>query len=197
MVRAMKDRKLLKPSHSLRFLRAVIPYRLGLISSYRAMEIIVGMYRGATLEETLDHNTVLFNDYLKNDIRPDAVRELEMHRSRGGKTVLLSASTDFVCSRIAEYLEMDGVLCTELEVIDGVLTGKLSRRYCHGEEKLIRAEEYCRENGYSLENAWYYGDAWADRFILGAVGNPRCVTPSPRLQREAEKLSWEILNWST
>lgn len=82
MVRAMKDRKLLKPSHSLRFLRAVIPYRLGLISSYRAMEIIVGMYRGATLEETLDHNTVLFNDYLKNDIRPDAVRELEMHRSR-------------------------------------------------------------------------------------------------------------------
>jgi len=195
MVRSMKERNLLTMGHRMRFLRAVIPYRLGLITSHRAMEIISLMFKGASLEDTLAHNDFLFENYLAGDIRPAAVEELAMHKKQGGRTVLLSASTNFVCSRMAEHLGMDDIVTTEVEVKDGILTGGLSRRYCHGTEKVVRAQEYCREKNFSLENAWYYGDAWADHYILEAVGNPRCVTPESRLRKKARALSWPVLEW--
>lgn len=194
--RYMKENNLITRKHRRIFIGAIIPYRLGLISAGRAMEKMAIMFKDISLDGFTADNDRLFEDRIKVDIRPAAVEEIAMHRQKGRRVVLLSASTQFVCRRIADYLNLDDVLCTELEVDADRLTGRLTRPYCHGHEKVRRAEEYCRDKGGSLDEAWYYGDAWADRHILRAVGSPRCVTPAPRLQKEAKVKSWQILSWS-
>jgi len=92
-------------------------------------------------------------------------------------------------------LEIDEALCTELELNGEKYTGRLKGRYCWGKEKLYRASEWCKQNGFSLEDAWYYGDAIEDRHILAAVGHPNCVCPDRKLEKLALEKNWKILMW--
>ena len=54
-------------------------------------------------------------------------------------------------------------------------------------------KEYCSEHNHPLETAWYYGDAYSDRFILQSVGNPVCVRPEIKLRSMAKKKKWKTL----
>jgi len=48
--------------------------------------------------------------------------------------------------------------------------------------------------GTDLASAWAYGDAWADRFLLGGVGHPVAVRPGRRLRRFAVMSGWEMID---
>jgi len=66
---------------------------------------------------------------------------------------------------------MDDIICSELEVKDGVLTGKPKGNLCYGNEKLVRLREYCEKNNTDVDDAWYYGDA-----IIDPAGAQYCWT---------------------
>ncbi|OHD66297.1 MAG: hypothetical protein A2176_07355 [Spirochaetes bacterium RBG_13_51_14] len=171
-----------------------ILYRTGILSSQSAVERWLQWYVGMSIEMVAPI-AMEWVEELNKFIREDARRELKLHRDNGARTVILSASTTYICEQIKNTLDMDDILCTEIEVIDGSLTGKLKGRYCYGEEKLIRARQYCQEKGMRMEDAYYYADSIADLPVLESVGNPVCVTPDKKLERIARKRGWEIYHW--
>ncbi|PKL38517.1 MAG: HAD-IB family hydrolase [Spirochaetae bacterium HGW-Spirochaetae-1] len=195
-VRYMKDRKLIHARDRVRFIYAMLLYKLRLIDANGAMEILARRFTGASLEETLRHNDDLFRDYIKQRIRREAVEEIGEHHKRGGMTVMLSASTNYICDRVVKYLGMSDMLCTELEVQGGELTGRLSRPYCHGREKLKRAREFCSQKGHDLSSSYYYGDSYADSHVMEVVAHPRCVRPDRKLRTLAARRGWTIHDWS-
>ena len=111
-----------------------------------------------------------------------------------GKVVILSASTKYLCNLVEEYLKLDDVICSELQVCNGFFTGKITGDYCHGREKLNRALEYCHSNKLRIEDAYYYADSIADIYVLERVGNPICVSPDRKLKRVAAKRNWRIID---
>ena len=88
---------------------------------------------------------------------------------------------------------MDDVVCSTLKIKDGIFTGMPERKLVFGNEKAVRMREYCAEHNQSLDKAWYYGDAYSDRFVLKTVGNPVCVKPEIKLRSMARKRGWQIL----
>jgi HAD superfamily hydrolase (TIGR01490 family) len=128
-------------------------------------------------------------------IHRQVVDELKMHRDNKALTVILSSSLVPICKAVAEYLEMDDIICSELEVRDGFLTGKPKGNLCYGNEKLVRLREYCKKNNTPVADAWYYGDALVDQPPLSIVGHPVCVNPDKKLRRIAKENNWKIYCW--
>ena len=121
------------------------------------------------------------------------VEAIRHHQTNGGLTVILSAATPYVCVPAQKHLGMDDVICTRLEVVDGAFTGFLDGSYCYGKEKLARALAYCERNGYALDQAWYYGDSYADVHVLERVKVPVCVDPDTKLRAVARARGWRVI----
>ena len=168
--------------------------RMGILSEESAIERSLKWYQGMSGEmfkATMDYCA----EKLTSEIRNDARKEVRFHQDQGAHTVILTASTASLCNPIKMKLQMDDMICTELEFFDDRFTGKMKGRYCFGTEKLVRARQYCKDKEMNMEDAFYYADSIADLPVLEAVGVPVCVTPDRKLERIALKRRWKIHMW--
>ena len=134
---------------------------------------------------------VWFDEMLKEHIAPRAVEQINLHRQRDHRVVLISASTQFAVQPVAEHLHLD-FLCTRLIDHDDELTGEVVDPPCYGAGKVVWAQRYAAEQGAALLDAYFYTDSYSDRPLLTAVGHPVAVNPDARLKRTARKRGWPI-----
>jgi phosphoserine phosphatase len=123
---------------------------------------------------------------------PPALARLEAHRARGDRLLLLTGTPDVIARAMARRLGT----AWEASVLDrreGLITARGPRQHPHGPSKLELARRAADACGCRLDDAWAYGDAWADRHLLAAVGHPVAVRPGPRLMRLARARGWEVL----
>ena len=109
-------------------------------------------------------------------LRTDTVGRLRWHRDAGHRVVIVSASLDTYLARIAELLEVDGLLCSELEEHDGLLTGRLTGPNCRGAEKVRRLRAWLRDDDAEL---WAYGDSSGDDELLAAASHSFLIGRQP------------------
>lgn len=131
--------------------------------------------------------------YLLEMVRPEILDEIAMHRANNAKVILLSSALPYLCNPVADHLGMDEVVCSHLEVKDGHFTGNAKSKLVFGREKAVRMQSYCESKGLPLDTAWYYGDAFTDRFVMLSVGNPVAVKPEIKLRWMASRRGWKIL----
>ncbi len=74
----------------------------------------------------------------------------------------------------------------------GKFTGKAIVPLCYGRGKLVHAERFAAAQGISLGDSYFYTDSITDMPMLERVGNPRVVSPDPRLRREARQRGWQV-----
>jgi HAD superfamily hydrolase (TIGR01490 family) len=145
-------------------------------------------------EESLNNlSDLIVNDLLIDSIRPEIYKEISFHKERYAEVVLLSSALAPICNPIGKHLGMDQIICTSMEVINGVLTGEPIGKFCFGEEKVFRLIDYCQKNSVDPNNSWYYGDSISDLPVLSAVGIPVCVNPDKKLIKAAKQRGWKIL----
>ena len=99
---------------------------------------------------------------------------LAEHQQAGHCCVMVSASPDIYLKRVAQHLSFDALLCTEMAVADGQLTGQMKTPNCHGEQKVVRlqawmAERFGADGG--AEVAYAYGDTSGDKPMLRLAAN--------------------------
>lgn len=130
---------------------------------------------------------------MKKLVRPEILEELDFHRKNNARLVLLSSALPYLCDPIADYLSMDDVVCSQLETEDGRFTGRAVGRLVFGPEKSVRMRAYCTAHNFPIDTAWYYGDAYTDRYVLQSVGIPVCVKPEIKLWWMAKRRGWKVL----
>lgn len=135
----------------------------------------------------------VFDQTLIETIRPELLEEMKKHREKGGANVLLSSATSLICEPAASHLQLEDVICTHLEKIDGVLTGTTTGKLVYGPEKKRRMLLYCRQHRYDPGEAYYYGDSKTDFHVMEAVGHPVAVSPDKKLLKIALERDWQIL----
>ena len=122
-------------------------------------------------------------------------REVAKKRSEGHVCAILSASTPYLTEPLAEELGIDHVLCTRLEVDDGVFTGDWEAPLCYGTGKVERARKWALDQGVDLARSTFYTDSISDLPMLEAVGTPRVVNPDPRLRLLAARRRYPVESW--
>lgn len=100
-------------------------------------------------------------------LRSDVAARMRWHQEQGHVVILVSASLGAYLHPLGDLLEVDAVLCTELEEVNGILTGKLDGKNCRGEEKASRVQKWCEGAGMNAEDLVYaYGDSSGDVELL-------------------------------
>jgi phosphatidylglycerophosphatase C len=109
-------------------------------------------------------------------LRSDVATRMRWHQEQGHVVILVSASLGVYLHPLGDLLEVDAVLCTELEEINGVLTGQLIGKNCRGEEKVSRVHRWREEAGIDAQDLIYaYGDSSGDKQLLETFSEPTWV----------------------
>ncbi|HDS08042.1 MAG TPA: HAD-IB family hydrolase [Bacteroides sp.] len=138
----------------------------------------------------------VFENNLRQTIRPEITREMQKHRDNLGANVLLSSATSLICEPVAAHLNLEDVICTRLEANNGILTGATRGKLVYGREKKTRLTDYCRKEGHKPAESYYYGDSKTDVYVMETVGHPVAVCPDQRLLEVARKRDWRVLEVS-
>lgn len=170
-------------------------YRFDLKDPVKIIDSIVNWLKGVS-ETTLNElSSEIFKNHISKSIHTEVYSEINFHKTKGARVVILSSAILPICQNVADYLGMDDVICSNLEILNGVYSGRQSVPLCFGVEKVTRLIEYCNKNCINPMDSWYYGDSISDLPVLSSVGNPVCVNPDRKLKKAAQKRGWKILHW--
>jgi HAD superfamily hydrolase (TIGR01490 family) len=133
-------------------------------------------------------------DCIEPIMLPKAAALLQWHRDAGDKLVIITATNRFVTGPIAERLGVETLLATEAEIVGGRYTGRSIDVPCFKEGKVTRLNRWLEENGFDLEDSYFYSDSMNDLPLLEQVANPVVVDPDPRLQEEAKRRGWKEIS---
>lgn len=136
-----------------------------------------GVFEGLSVEEVDAEGVAFAHKVATSWMRPDVAARLRWHQDQDHVVLLVSASLAPYAEPLGELLELDGVLCTRIESVDGYFTGNLVGANCRGVEKVERIVEWCREAGVSPDSIQYaYGDSEGDRPMLAMAAHSEMVT---------------------
>ncbi|MGY3015337.1 HAD superfamily hydrolase (TIGR01490 family) [Pseudomonas sp. TE6283] len=133
-------------------------------------------------------------DCIEPIILPRAEALLHQHREAGDQLVIITATNRFVTAPIARRLGVRVLLATECETQDGRYTGRSTDIPCFREGKVTRLARWMLENGFDLEDSYFYSDSLNDVPLLEVVANPVAVDPDPKLRAEAERRGWPVIS---
>jgi HAD superfamily hydrolase (TIGR01490 family) len=173
-----------------------IEFRLRISDQLKIIDEMVSWVKGIPENSIDDLCTEVFNEVILPAVYKDALSEIELHKARNAKVVILSSALTTICRLMAENLNIDDIICSGLEVKNGFMTGRPLGHLCFGEEKAVRLKRYCEIFNFSLSEAWYYGDSISDLHALSIVGNPVCVNPDKKLRKTAKRRDWKIVCWN-
>lgn len=148
------------------------------------------------------HLSELHNEFMQTKIiemiLPNAIKLIELHRKRGDKLMIITATNRFVTGPIAAHLNIDTLLASEPEVISGHYTGKLSGIPCYRTGKIDNLNQWLAQNpSFTLEDSYFYSDSHNDIPLLSLVTHPFAVDADEQLIEHAEKHNWPIISLRT
>jgi HAD superfamily hydrolase (TIGR01490 family) len=170
-------------------------YKFRLMNSEKIIDRMLKWLAGVPEKRVSDLSCEVFEKYMLHRISQEATSEIRMHKDKNAAIVLLSSALYPVCRKVADSLDLDDIICTELETDGDCFTGRPLGKICYGNEKLLRLEKYCENNNSKISDAWYYADSISDLPVLSIVGSPVCVNPDRKLRKRAKEKDWLIFNW--
>ncbi len=151
-------------------------------------------FAGKTYAELIEFGDYLFKHETAAKLRPQMWQILRAHREMGHTIVIASSATRFQIEPIAREIEADHALATDVEVVDGVVTGNILGRPLWGPGKAAAVRALAREHEIDLGASFAYSDGNEDIPYLESVGHPAAVSPRRVLRAEAEARGWPILD---
>ena len=113
-------------------------------------------------------------------MRPAGMRAVAAELAGGAEVTLCSASPRLILQPFAEALGIK-LIGTELEAVDGKLTGRIRGGNCRGQTKALRLERAYGALAQYTVRAW--GDTRGDHELLSAAQEPHWRSFHPRWRR--------------
>jgi len=122
-------------------------------------------------------------------LNPGAATLVAACKAAGMQVLLVSGGFTFFTDRIRDLLHIDATRSNHLEVIDGVLTGRMVDQpwgdICDGDEKRKMLQETCKKMGIGLHQAIAMGDGANDLPMMGVAGLSVAYHAKPAVRAQA------------
>ena len=147
----------------LQYAHLLVLMKLGLYPNWKAKQkVFAHFFEGMKLEEfnTLCQKFAASSSHL---LRPNGTETVRQALNAGAEVLIVSASIDYWVKPFFENQSIQ-VLGTQIEVVDGILTGRFLTKNCYGQEKVNRILTlYPHREDYHLTA---YGDSRGDKELL-------------------------------
>lgn len=162
----------------------------------RLVEIVAGSFRGHPEDELLELGERLFVQRIAGMVYPDSRELVRAHQRMGHTVALASSATRYQVAPLAADLDIEHLLTTAIEVVDGVFTGELSGKVLWGPAKARAVRDFAHAREIDLRRSYGYGNGDEDMYFLDAVGSPRALNPQAGLARVAGDRGWPVYRLS-
>ena len=174
-----------------------LSFALGRTGFSALMSATTAAYRGLAESMLEEVGEEVFVKHLAKQIYPEARALVQAHQEAGHTVAIISSATRYQAAPLARDMGIEHVLCTELEVEEGVFTGEVIRPTCYGEGKAIAGRNLAAREGLDLEESFFYTDSHEDLPLLEAVGHPRPLNPNRQLAQIAKERQWPVRRFSS
>src|SRR5436309_1803116 len=173
------------PAEAARLVRVGLDTKTGRADFDRFMRVGVQSLRGHHLSHLSKVGDRLLRGSLGGLLYPEMLELLAAHRRRGHTIVIATSALPFQVEPMARELGIEHILCTRLERVGDVLTGRVEGPILWGPGKAAAVRRFAGEAGIDLEVSYAYGNGGEDVEFLRTVGHPRPVNPKPALAEVA------------
>lgn len=138
--------------------------KLKVISNSKAKQWMMQYFFAGLDERSFNRAATEYSlSHIDKILRPQAIEKIEWHKAQGHTVVLVSASME---SWLKPWCDQNGLrlISTQLEFINGVISGRLVGKNCHGIEKVKRVKKQYDLSQYAYIYA--YGDSRGDKELL-------------------------------
>ena len=131
------------------------------------------------------------DDVFTNRLRlnPGAKELVDRCKQHGLKVLLVSGGFTFFADRVRQMLNIDFTRSNILEIVDGLLTGRLVDQdwgdICDGAEKRKKLLETCAEMEIKPEQTIAMGDGANDLLMMGVAGLSVAYHAKPKVREQA------------
>ncbi len=115
---------------------------------------------------------------------------VELFAANSYTTIVVSSGVHEINSLAAKALGVKELYCTELEVINGIYTGRMKADRYIAERKAEVIMSMRKR--FDLGRSFAFGDSVTDEKVLGKVGTPVALNPSKELEALARENKWAI-----
>ncbi|WP_188771909.1 HAD-IB family hydrolase [Novosphingobium endophyticum] len=140
---------------------------------------------------------LIYENTIQDAIFPEMREILQAHRDAGHTIVVATSASRYQAEHAVKALGIEHLLCSELEVKEGKLTGKLAGQTLFGEGKAAAIKAFVEGRACAMANTHFYADGSEEVGLMELVGSPRPVNPRSKLREAAKKNNWPILNLSS
>jgi putative phosphoserine phosphatase/1-acylglycerol-3-phosphate O-acyltransferase len=174
-----------------------LSFALGRTGFSALMSATTAAYRGLAESMLEEVGEEVFVKHLATQIYPEARAIVEAHQEAGHTVAIITSATRYQAEPLARDMGIEHVLCTELEVKEGVFTGEVIRPTCYGEGKAVAARSLAARVDLDLDESYFYTDSHEDLPLLEAVGRPRPLNPNRQLAQIAKERQWPVRRFSS
>ncbi len=171
---------------------AIVKYSRGKLNFSGFMAETASQVRGQAEYVFEEFGEEVYRKKVAGAIYPEARALLDAHMEMGHTIAIVSSATKYQIEPAARELGIEYILCTDLEVEDGIFTGRVMSPTCFGDGKRVAAAGFSDAFGLDMGQSFFYTDSEDDLPLLDAVGRPRVVNPSKDLKKIADERSWGV-----
>lgn len=152
--------------------------------------------KGVPEQVFIDLGEEVYQKNLAQAIYPEARAMVAAHIAMGHTIAIVSAATPYQVEPVARDLGINHVMCTRMEVEDGLFTGNIIEPACWGEGKAHAGRALAEQYGLKLSKSYFYTDSIEDLPLLDIVGHPRPINADTRLSALAFKNDWPVYRFN-
>jgi HAD superfamily hydrolase (TIGR01490 family) len=158
-------------------------------------EFALSTIKGKKPNDLKDLITKFMSSVIEPMINVYALRLLHNHHHNNDVMLLASATNSVIVNPIAMRLGFENIVATDVEIVDGVYSGKMKGIAALGEGKLHKVREWMLDNNFNnFNNVTFYSDSINDFPLLAEVSKPIAVNPDNKLREECERRAWKIID---
>jgi len=171
---------------------AAAQFSLGNLGFSALMSTTARFMRGIPEEEFVALGQQIYERQIARRVYPESRALVHAHQARGHTVAIISSATPYQVEPVARELGIANVICSRLEVENGLFTGRAIEPLCFGQGKVDAAEDLALRFGVDLDRSFFYSDSADDIELLRHVGYPQPLNPNARLTEIAEREGWPV-----
>jgi HAD superfamily hydrolase (TIGR01490 family) len=120
---------------------------------------------------------------------------IKKHRDQNNTLLIITATNEIITRPIARLLEIEHLIATQAERIEGRLSGRITGIPSYAEGKVGRLKQWLSlHNKLSLEGSFFYSDSDSDIPLLEIVDYPHAVNANEKLTAYARAKNWPCIS---
>lgn len=166
---------------------------LKVFSAKKAKENFISFINGISEKDMELLTKEFYERRLSKIFYKDALYILKKLKNNGCKVYLISASAEFYLKELYKIEEVDKIIGTRFEIVNGKHTRKILGQNCKGEEKVARLMESLKKDNIEVDfkNSYMFSDSLSDLPLFKLVGNPYLINYTRKDNPGIEVLRWK------